>query len=76
MGDRVMPTLFDDVDVKCPFFKASDKRQVTCEGITDDCIIKLVFFSEKKRNSHHRIFCCENYKKCEIYRMLEEKYAD
>lgn len=76
MGGNAMPTIFDDVDVRCPFFKASDKRKISCEGITDDCILKLIFFSEKKRNLHHRIFCCEHFKKCEIYRMLEEKYAD
>ena len=71
-----MPTSYDDVDVKCPFFKGSDKRKVMCEGITDDCIIKLIFFSELKRNCHHSIFCCEHFTKCEIYRMLEGKYAD
>lgn len=70
-----MPTTFDDVYVKCPFFKTSDKRNITCEGITNDCVVKLVFFSEKKKNFHHNIFCRENFKKCEVYIMLEKKYV-
>lgn len=71
-----MPTMYDDVDVKCPFFLSSGKRKVSCEGITDDCTISLNFFTRDKKRLHCGIFCNEHYKNCEIYRMLEEKYED
>jgi hypothetical protein len=71
-----MPTMYDDVDVKCPFFLSSGKRKVSCEGMTDDCTISLNFVTREKKCLHCEIFCNEHYKNCEIYRMLEEKYED
>jgi hypothetical protein len=71
-----MPTMFDDVDAKCPFFQSSGKRKISCEGITDDCTICLIFISEQKRNLHRKIFCDANYEKCEIYKVLEAKYEE
>lgn len=71
-----MPTMFDDVEAKCPFFKSSGKRKISCEGITDECTTCLIFISERKRNLHRNIFCDAKYKNCEIYKMLEEKYVE
>lgn len=71
-----MPTMFDDVDVKCPFFLSSSKRKISCEGITDDCIITLTFSSQEKRNTQCKIFCDDKYGCCEIYRILQEKYEE
>lgn len=71
-----MPTMFDDVDAKCPFFKSSGKRKITCEGITDDCVTCLTFVSQHKRNLHREVFCDARYKNCEIFKMLLEKYED
>jgi hypothetical protein len=38
----------------------------------------LQFDSEEARNQHRRIFCDSqtNCKKCEVYKVLEEKYAE
>lgn len=71
-----MPTLFDDVDAKCPFFLSSGKKKISCEGITDGCTTNLTFISQQKRNLHRKIFCDARYKNCEIFRMLEEKYEE
>ena len=71
-----MPTMFDDVEAKCPFFLSSGKKKVTCEGITDDCTTSLNFISQQKRNLHRRIFCDARYTNCEIFKMLEEKYEE
>lgn len=71
-----MPTMFDDVNAFCPYFQSSGKRKISCEGITDGCIITLNFETQEKRNTHRRIFCDAKYKNCEICRMLEEKYAE
>lgn len=71
-----MPTMFDDVEAKCPFFLSSGKRKITCEGITDDCTTNLTFVTQQKRNLHRKIFCDARFQNCEIHRMLEEKYDE
>jgi hypothetical protein len=71
-----MSTMFDDVEVRCPFFRSSGKRKITCEGITDDCTTTLNFSSHEKRDIQCRVFCDDKYEYCEIYRMLREKYED
>lgn len=71
-----MPTMYDDVHAICPYFHSSNKRKISCEGITDGCTTTLEFESQEKRNMHRRIFCDAKYKNCEIYRMLEEKYEE
>ena len=71
-----MPTMYEDVDVKCPFFRSGGKKKLTCEGITDDFTISLNFFTRNKKLLHCEIFCNEHFKCCEIYRLLEEKYED
>ena len=69
-----MPTMFDDVEAKCPFFKSSDKRKILCEGIIDDCATNLIFISEQKKKLHRKVFCDAKYGNCKIYKILEEKY--
>ena len=69
-----MPTMYDSVDVKCPFFRSGSKRKISCEGITDECITSLIFISEAERKFHKKVFCDNRYENCEIFRMLEDKY--
>jgi hypothetical protein len=57
--------------VKCPFFQNDDgRRRINCEGITDQSITAVIFRTRGGYGTQIRVFCCENYKKCEIYRML------
>jgi hypothetical protein len=63
--------------VKCPFFRNDDgRRRINCEGITDQSITAVIFRTRGGYNTQIRVFCCEHYKKCEIYRMLMAKYDD
>lgn len=71
-----MATTYKDVDILCPFFKELAPKGISCEGLTDDSIIKLWFNSPKSKDLHANIFCCNRYQNCEIYRMLEAKYED
>ena len=66
------------VDVGCPFFKTDDgKLTITCEGVTDGSFIIQRFLRKSDWECQTRTFCCEHYKKCEIYRMLMEyKYGE
>lgn len=71
-----MSTTYQDVDVLCPFFRELSKRGISCEGLTDDSIIKQWFNSPKGKELHTDVFCKKKYTNCEIYRMLEKKYEE
>lgn len=71
-----MPRTPNECLIKCPFFEATATQSISCEGITDDCIIKLLFVSAEKRDWHRKMFCNTNYKYCEIYNMLIKKYEE
>lgn len=67
-----MPTMYDDVDAQCPFFRNSEKRKIVCDGITDKCSTHLMFATKEDRNLHRRVFCDRKYTNCEVYQMLEK----
>ena len=71
-----MPRTYDNCLARCPFFLTSGKKNVLCEGLTDDCTINLLFVSEEKRDLHRKIFCDARYKNCELFKLLEKKYED
>lgn len=73
----MIPMPKKNIPPQCPFFLFGGRKSVGCEGITDDCFIRLVFKSEEKKTTHENIFCNKMYKNCEIYRMLmREKYEE
>ena len=71
-----MPRIYDACLAKCPFFIESGKKNVLCEGVTDDCSLNMVFVSTEARDQHRRIFCDARYQNCEVYRMIAEKYQE
>ncbi len=68
-----MPTSYDYANAKCPYFRGSKKTKISCEGITDDNVILLEFFTNEKKQQHRQIFCDNKYQNCEVCRMLDEK---
>lgn len=71
-----MPKPNNEEFVKCPFYINMDSTSITCEGITDDCVCKLIFKDKESKTLQRKIFCSQKYKNCEIYQMLEKKYED
>ena len=71
-----MPRTYNEGLIRCPFYQSMTQKSISCEGITDDCIIKLLFTSPEKMNLQRKIFCEHKYKNCEIYTMLEKKYEE
>lgn len=71
-----MPTRYEDVDAQCPYYLASGKKTITCEGITDVCTNTSTFISQEEKRKHRAIFCDNKYTFCEIYNMLEKKYEE
>lgn len=63
--------------VRCPFYKRDDgRRRIVCEGIMDDSSICLTFQFDNLFKRQMETFCCEHYDRCEVYRMLIQKYED
>lgn len=71
-----MPASYDDMFAKCPYFHYSKKKRIVCDGIMDGTNIKMDFENQEDRNLHRRVFCNDQYQKCEICRMLEEIYSE
>ena len=68
---------FKQIDVQCPFYKYDDgRRHITCEGLVDKSSIVLTYLTRNDYDTQLLVFCCEHYKKCEIYRMLMQKYEE
>ena len=68
---------FKQIDVQCPFYKYDDgRRRITCEGLVDKSSIALIYLTRGDYDTQLLVFCCEHYKKCEIYRMLMQKYEE
>lgn len=64
-------------DVGCPFYHGDDaKQRIICEGITEDSTLSHRFRTKNSFETQMKVFCCEHYAKCEVYRMLMEKYEE
>ena len=65
-------------DVQCPFFKFDEQKRyrIVCEGIVEDSSLALIYCRKRDYETQMRVFCCEHYKKCEVYRILMEKYEE
>lgn len=63
--------------VRCPFYKYDDgKRRITCEGIINNSSLALIYHTKVDYERQITIFCCDQFQKCELYRMLNEKYDE
>ncbi len=71
-----MPAQYKDVYVKCPFYKRQTAVGISCEGLTDDMVIRLQFTTSKEKEKQMQCFCESRYNNCEIYRVVEKKYDE
>lgn len=65
--------------VVCPYYIADDcKRTIRCEGPMDGAKLDVVFDSKPQMQFHLEGWCSSESacKKCEVYRMLSEKYRE
>ena len=63
-------------DIKCPFFKMHNLKEIVCEGLTDKCLCVLLHRSRKEKLYHQHAYCETKYEQCEYYRMLVHKYPE
>lgn len=71
---------YRQVHVRCPFYLYDDgKRRITCEGLVGtrkDSTLTLFYHHKTDYETQIKVFCCEHYEKCEVYRMLMNKYEE
>lgn len=70
-------------DIKCPFFKGHNSKEIACEGIITGQLNKgsgslnvVAFCNKDLREFYERSFCEDSYKKCVYCQMLMGKYED
>ena len=61
-----MATNYESANIRCPFYKRNESRKIGCEGVEEGS--QLVTECLTKEN------CAGNYEKCEVYRMILQKY--
>jgi len=77
-----MPTSRNDVLVKCPFYQydqcipSKNIRRIICEGIVNASTLVLNYRYTKDFHMQMENYCCHYYDKCEVYRMLMQKYEE
>ena len=77
-----MPTSRTDTRVKCPFYQYDEclgrrkEHRITCEGLIEDSALVLNY--KYKRDFYIQLdtFCCCHFDRCEVYRMLMQKYKE
>lgn len=63
--------------VACPFYRAGGALYLDCEGAFEGANIRLQFRDKPERQKQMRIFCSDQYKRCEIYRcIIANKYPE
>lgn len=62
--------------IGCPFYRDDESHRISCEGVGDADTTVLTFRLRKDRDQQIRIFCAGDYAKCEVFRMILEKYED
>lgn len=68
---------YRQVDVRCPFYRSDDgRRRIICEGIIAGSSLSQTYKRKADFETQLRVFCCEHYRKCEICRILMEKYDE
>lgn len=77
-GVRSVPSgSYYQADVMCPFYKYDDgRRRITCEGLVDDSSLALIYRKKGDFEQQIQTFCCRHYTRCEVYRILMDKYED
>ena len=77
-----MPTSRNDTRVQCPFYRYDESQnkkrahRITCEGLISGSTLVLNYRYKRDFKIQLESFCCRYYDRCEIYRMLLEKYEE
>lgn len=65
---------YETLDVLCPFYVREERHKVHCEGIEDGMGTYLTFENKEWKGLYKERYCCNRYKTCRLYKMLEATY--
>lgn len=74
-----MPKSYFNADAICPFYILSQNKPlctISCEGIKGVRTVKLLFHNKIDKNEYMQDYCANDYKSCQIYRAVIEKYEE
>lgn len=67
-----------EMEVQCPFYvkhlTQNSGTKLLCESPVPGSSLALFFRNKEDFRKQMRIFCCDHYKKCEVYRMVMANY--
>ena len=63
-------------DVTCPFYKWEEKPRLVCENPIETAHLTHVFRNGKLFEEYKRKHCCDRFKDCFLFRVLENKYNE
>nr|DAL18323.1 MAG TPA_asm: hypothetical protein [Caudoviricetes sp.] len=71
-----MPTNWDAVNAKCPFYLTETINTITCEGIIGQTDVHG-FHLRAVKAEHKSKFCNRCFKRCKYYiALIDEKYPE
>ena len=76
-----VPTSRNDTHVQCPFYRYDESLRnriyrIACEGAATASSLVLNYRRKRDFMIQLETFCCQYYDRCEVYRMLMEKYEE
>lgn len=67
--------VYGEQNIFCPFYKCLDKQQIKCEGFFEKSSVAISAQDLKDIKNWLKKYCTTNeYKKCPIAKMLDDKY--
>lgn len=71
-----MATMWDEVDVQCPFFISSSSHGIRCEGALADSTVSLRFRRQEQLREVFQDRCCGDFDLCPQAMAACEKYRN
>jgi hypothetical protein len=62
--------------VLCPYYRKEEGVKICCEGVEDGTSIHMVFPSSRRRKDYQVDKCCDNYKKCLVFAMIDHMWEE
>lgn len=65
-------------NIVCPLFKSNTENEIRCESHVPECQVTVLKYRDRRKcEKQRRIYCQENWKRCEHYlSWLHMKWED
>lgn len=64
----------EDALVRCPYYRSVGRQSIHCEGVTENCGLRLGFATFAQRSQHRQKFCRRDWAGCPVAGMLNRLY--